>query len=67
MQHWAEAKTCQVCLRVLDVAAWYSWIHQEGVAGLTELRNNNELGIRAFAFLDPEGYQIEVQTADPDH
>ena len=23
------------------------------------------VGIRAFAFLDPEGYQIEVQTAGP--
>ena len=34
---------------------------------LTELRENKELGIRAFAFLDPEGYQIEVQAADPGH
>jgi len=67
MQHWAEAKTCQICLRVRDVAAWYCWVRQEGVAGLTELRDNKELGIRAFAFLDPEGYQIEVQTADPGH
>ncbi len=67
MQHWAEAKTCQICLRVPDVGAWYRWARQEGVAGLTELRGNKELGIRAFAFLDPEGYQIEVQAADPGH
>lgn len=67
MQHWAEAKTCQICLRVRDVAAWYAWVRQEGVGGLTELRDNKELGIRAFAFLDPEGYQIEVQSADPGH
>ena len=67
MQHWAEAKTCQICLRVPDVVAWYRWARQERVAGLTELRENKELGIRTFAFLDPEGYQIEVQTADPGH
>jgi len=67
MQHWAEAKTCQICLRVPDADAWYRWVRQEEVAGLTELRANKELGIRAFAFLDPEGYQIEVQTAGPGH
>lgn len=67
MQNWAEAKTCQVCLRVQDVDAWYRWVRQEGVTGLTELRDNKELGIRAFAFHDPEGYQIEVQTAEPGH
>lgn len=67
MQHWAEAKTCQICLRVPDVAAWYLWVGQEGVSGLTALRENKELGICAFAFLDPEGYQIEVQTADSGH
>jgi len=67
MQHWAEAKTCQICLRVPDVSAWYDWVRQEGVSGLTELRENEELGITAFAFLDPEGYQKEVQTAQPGH
>lgn len=48
MQHWAEAKTCQICLRVLDVDAWYRWVRQEGVAGLSELRENKEL---AYALL----------------
>lgn len=67
MQHWAEAKTCQICLRVPDVVGWHRWAGQEGVSGLTEVRDNKELGIRAFTFLDPEGYQIEVQTADPGH
>jgi len=67
MQHWAAAKTCQICLRVPDVIAWHRWARYEGVAGLTEPRDNKELGIRAFAFLDPEGYQIEVQTADLGH
>ena len=55
MQHWAEVKTCQICLRVPDVDVWYRWVSQEEVSGLTELRYNKELGIRAFAFLDPEG------------
>jgi lactoylglutathione lyase len=30
--------------------------------GLSPLKENDALGIRAFVFRDPEGYQIEVQT-----
>jgi hypothetical protein len=33
------------------------------VAALSELFENAALGIRAFVFEDPEGYQIEVQSA----
>ncbi|APE46028.1 glyoxalase (plasmid) [Sulfitobacter alexandrii] len=67
MQKWAEQKTVQLCLRVPDVDAWYDWVKSQGVGGLTELRDSEELGIRAFAMTDPEGYQIEVQTAKPGH
>jgi predicted enzyme related to lactoylglutathione lyase len=67
MQKWAEQKTVQLCLRVPDVDAWYDWVVSQKVGGLTELRNSEELGIRAFAMTDPEGYQIEVQTAKPGH
>lgn len=67
MQKWAEAKTVQLCLRVPDVDAWYDWAAATKVGGLTEPRDSQELGIRAFVMSDPEGYQIEVQTAKPGH
>ncbi|MCX7560657.1 VOC family protein [Sulfitobacter sp. F26204] len=67
MQNWAEQKTVQLCLRVPDVDAWYSWAKFREVNGLTEMFDSTELGIRAFAMNDPEGYQIEVQTAKTGH
>ena len=67
MQNWAEAKTVQICLRVPDVDAWHAWVATQKVDGLTAPRDSEELGIRAFVFNDPEGYQIEVQTARPGH
>lgn len=65
MQDWAEKKTCQICLRVPDVDAWHAWIATRDVTGLTAPRDGEELGIRAFVFLDPEGYQIEIQSVLP--
>jgi predicted enzyme related to lactoylglutathione lyase len=67
MQKWQEKKTVQLCLRVPDVDAWYAWAQHCGVAGMTQMFDSAELGIRAFAMNDPEGYQIEVQTAKPGH
>ncbi len=67
MQKWAEKKTVQICLRVPDVDAWHAWAAANSVEGLTEPRDSAELGIRAFVMNDPEGYQIEVQTARPGH
>ena len=67
MQNWAEDKTVQICLRVADVDAWHAWAAANDVSGLTEPRDSAELGIRAFVMNDPEGYQIEVQTAKPGH
>jgi predicted enzyme related to lactoylglutathione lyase len=55
-------KPVQLCLRVPDVDAWRVWAAAQGVAGLSEIFQNDALGIRAFVFEDPEGYQIEVQT-----
>lgn len=62
MQKWAERKTVQVCIRVPDVDAWYDWVRSQNVDGLSEMFSSRELGIRAFVFNDPEGYQIEVQS-----
>ena len=67
MQNWAEAKTVQLCLRVPDVDAWYDWAAANKVPALSEMFDSAELGIRAFVMEDPEGYQIEVQTAKPEH
>ena len=53
----------QLCIRVPDVEAWYGHARARGVAGLSKLFANDKLGIRAFVFEDPEGYQIEVQSA----
>ena len=35
----------------------------QGVAALSKMFQNDELGIRAFVFNDPEGYQIEIQSS----
>lgn len=67
MQNWAEQKTVQICLRVPDVDAWHAWAASNNIDGLTDPRDSAELGIRAFVMNDPEGYQIEVQTAKPGH
>ena len=61
MQRWRAEKAVQLCLRVPDVAAWHGWARAHGVAALSEIRENDALGIRAFTFEDPEGYQIEIQ------
>ncbi len=56
-------KPVQLCIRVSDVKAWYDYARARGVSNLSELFDNEGLGIRAFVFDDPEGYQIEVQSA----
>ena len=63
MNKWAEVKPVQLCIRVPDVDAWYAWVQHGKVDDLSEMFQNDALGIRAFVFRDPEGYQIEIQTA----
>lgn len=65
MQNWAEEKTVQLCMRVKDVDAWHAWARECGVPSLSRMFESEALGIRAFTMEDPEGYQIEVQTAKP--
>mgnify|MGYP001829091654 CR=1 FL=1 len=62
MNNWQADKCVQLCLRVEDVNAWYDWAKSEALANLSEVFQNDEIGIRAFVFTDPEGYQIEVKT-----
>ena len=63
MNKWAAIKPVQLCVRVTDVENWYAYARSVGVKNLSELFVNEELGIRAFVFKDPEGYQIEIQSA----
>lgn len=62
-QRAADPKPVQVCIRVPDVDAWHGWAESQGVTSLTAPKTSPALGIRAFMFDDPEGYQIEVQSA----
>ncbi len=63
MNKWAAVKPVQLCIRVPDVDAWYAYAEAQGVDNLSKLFVNDAIGIRAFVFNDPEGYQIEIQTA----
>lgn len=55
-------KPVQICLRVPDVAAWHRYAAARSLPSLSALRENSQLGIRAFSFEDPEGHEIEIQT-----
>ena len=63
MNNWQADKCIQLCLRVPDVDAWHDWAKTEQMTNLSELFVNDSIGIRAFVFDDPEGYQIEIQSA----
>ncbi|MBU0738398.1 MAG: VOC family protein [Alphaproteobacteria bacterium] len=56
-------KPVQLCIRVPDVDAWHRFLSSQNAIGLTEPKDSVSLGIRAFVLEDPEGYQIEVQSA----
>ena len=62
MNKWQAMKPVQLCLRVPDVDAWFAYAQAQGLENLSELFVNDALGIRAFVFTDPEGYQIEIQS-----
>ena len=63
MNKWAPVKPVQLCIRVPSVDDWYAYAQAKDFDDLSDLFVNDALGIRAFVFNDPEGYQIEVQTA----
>lgn len=63
MNKWAPTKPVQLCIRVPDVDGWYHYATAAQVQTLSKLFFNDEIGIRAFVFNDPEGYQIEIQSA----
>ncbi|MEX0337718.1 MAG: VOC family protein [Arenibacterium sp.] len=59
----ASDKPVQFCIRVPDVDAWYAYAKAKALKGLSEPFEIEALGFRAFVFEDPEGYQIEIQSA----
>ena len=63
MNRASATKPVQLCIRVADVDAWYDYARKAALPDLSELWRNDDLGIRAFVFRDPEGYQIEIQQA----
>lgn len=63
MNKWAADKPVQLCIRVPDVDAWYAYAKAKDLDALSDLFINDQIGIRAFVFNDPEGYQIEIQSA----
>lgn len=63
MNRWTADKPVQLCIRVPVVDDWFAWARAQAVDNLSELFENDALGIRAFVFTDPEGYQIEIQSA----
>ncbi len=63
MNKWTPDKPVQLCIRVPDVDDWYAYAQDKGLNNLSKLFVNDEIGIRAFVFNDPEGYQIEMQSA----
>ena len=63
MNRWQAEKCVQLCIRVADVQAWYAYLQEMAVNNLSRMFENEKLGIRAFVFRDPEGYQIEIQQA----
>jgi predicted enzyme related to lactoylglutathione lyase len=63
MHRAADIKPVQLCLRVSDVDTWFAYASDRDLANLSPRFENHDLGIRAFVFEDPEGYQIEIQQA----
>ena len=63
MNKWASVKPVQLCIRVPDVDHWYDYARAKGLDNLSKLFIDEAIGIRAFVFNDPEGYQIEIQSA----
>ena len=57
-------KPVQICIRVPDVDAWHRYLAAHKVAALTEPKDSqSHSGSEHSCCEDPEGYQIEVQTA----
>ncbi len=57
----SPSKPVMITVVVDNVDAWYRYLRVMGVVTLTDPRDHEEIGIRAFLLEDPEGYVIEIQ------
>jgi len=57
----SPTKPVMITVVVDDVDAWFRYLKGKGVKTLSEPRDHDEIGIRAFLLEDPEGYVIEIQ------
>jgi predicted enzyme related to lactoylglutathione lyase len=48
-------------LVVDDVRSWYDYLKERAVNLLTEVKEVEEIGVRAFFLEDPGGYTLEIQ------
>jgi catechol 2,3-dioxygenase-like lactoylglutathione lyase family enzyme len=56
-----------VTLVVDDVLGWYDYLKRRGVTLLTEVKEAEDIQVRAFFLQDPGGYTLEIQQfLDPD-
>lgn len=63
MDKRAAVKPVPLCIRVQQVEDWYAYAQANDLDALSGGFVNEALSIRAFVFNNPEGYQIEIQSA----
>jgi lactoylglutathione lyase len=55
-------KPVMLTLVVANVDAWHARLAAAGVAGLTQPKLHEDIGIYGFFASDPEGYHLEIQS-----
>lgn len=56
-----ERKGVLISLTVANAAEWRQRLEPLGLAGFTEMKHFEDLGLQSFFFDGPEGYQFEIQ------
>jgi catechol 2,3-dioxygenase-like lactoylglutathione lyase family enzyme len=56
-----EENAVLVTLVVDDVLGWYACLKERGVTLLTEVKEVEDIQVRAFFLQDPGGYTLEIQ------
>ena len=65
MRNWQIDTTGQTCIRVPDEVAWQGRWLSLSLPNISIPFKSDKLKIRAFAFDEPEGYQVEIQESAP--
>jgi predicted enzyme related to lactoylglutathione lyase len=56
-----EENAVLVTLVVDDVFGWYAYLNERGVSLLTDVKEVEDIRVRAFFLEDPGGYTLEIQ------